>query len=81
MTPHVQPRVLACKAHGIVEGGARGHQSCSSENTVAMRLDNARVHIAGESEIIRVDNQSRQKMLNLMRRNFFGFARKSLNSS
>ena len=78
MAAHVESRIGVRQLYSVVERGSIGHQRRRSQDPVAVRLDDAFVHIGGESEIIRVDEQPSQNIPSLMRRNFFGLARMSL---
>src|SRR5580693_7901628 len=77
MNADIELGILARQFHGVVEGGASGHDGGSSENPVAVSLDDAFVDVASEAEIVGVGNQQSQNIASLMRRNFFGLARKS----
>src|SRR4051794_36964860 len=81
MAADVQGGMLARQAHGIFERISVGHQRSRREDPVRVRVDDAPVHVGGETEVIRIDDQAFQNRASLMRRNFFGFARKSLNNS
>ena len=80
MSADVERRRFACQFHGVLEGGAVRHQRGCRKDAGAVRLDNAAVHVKRETEIVRVNNETSggaQKSPSLMRRNFFGLARKS----
>ena len=72
-------RILARQRDRVIEGGAGGHQRGGGENALAMRVDDAVVDVAREAEIVGVRDQVFQALNkpSLMRRNFFGLARKS----
>ena len=42
----IERRGLARQAHGVVESGAVGHQRGGGEDAVAVRFDDALVHVA-----------------------------------
>jgi len=77
MDTNIELRQLLCALHRVIEGRAVRHQGSRRENPFAMRPHDAFVHIARETEIVRVDDQLFQNSDSLMRRNFFGLERKS----
>src|SRR5258708_7721260 len=74
---NIQFRILARQRHRVVKGGACGHQRSGSEYPVPMGMYDALVDVASEAEIIGVRYEEFQNRPSLMRRNFFGLARKS----
>ena len=83
MCTDIESGRLFRKPNGVVKRVPVGHQGCGGENTIDMRVDNSGIHIACETEIVRIDNEpaQNQKRFNLMDKNFFGLARKSLSNS
>ena len=49
--------IFARQPHRIVKGGSGTHDGGRGENALAMRLDDALVHVTRETEIIGIDNQ------------------------
>src|SRR5215472_12659158 len=78
MAANIESGDLGCTAHSVIEGLAVGHQRGRSEDTAAVRLENALVYVGRESKVIRVDYQLLQNRPSLMRRNFLGLAWMSL---
>ena len=77
---NIQAGVQAGKLNGVLEGCPSRHQSRGREDAVAVRFQDAVVHVGREPEVVGIYDQklrAAQKMPNLMRRNFFGLARKS----
>ena len=61
-------------ADGIVERIPVGHQGSRREYPLAVRFNDAGVHIVCEAEIVSIDDQTlHQNSASLMLRNFFGF--------
>ena len=58
MTSDIQRRGLARQFNGVPERIPVGHQRGRGENTFAVGFDDALVHIARETEIIRVDYET-----------------------
>src|ERR1700719_3363557 len=77
MDADVQLRIFARQRDGVVERRAGRHQCGRGENSLPMRVHNALVDIARKAEVIGVRDEVFQKRPSLMRRNFFGLARKS----
>ncbi len=78
VTSDVERRRGLSQFHRVIESRAVGHQRGGGQNAVAVCLYDALVDVAGEAEVIRVDHQPLQNRPSLIRRNFFGLARKSL---
>ena len=77
MHANVERGVGVGELDSVIEGIAIGHQRGGGEYPAGVGVDNAGVHVAGESEVIGVDNQAFQNSLSWMVRNFLGLARKS----
>lgn len=77
MHANVEGGVGEGELNGVIEGIAIGHKGGGGEDALGVGIDNAGVHIAGESEVIGVDDQAFQNSLSWMVRNFLGLARKS----
>src|SRR5579862_2577087 len=58
MASDVQSRILTRQAHGIVERSPGGHQRGRSQNAFAMRLNDSKVDVASEAEIVGVDDKT-----------------------
>ena len=56
MTPDVEGRCFTREANGILECISVGHEGGGREDPLAMRLNNTRVNVAREAEIIGVDD-------------------------
>ena len=56
MAAHVQLRILLRQTDRVVERRGFGHERRRGQDAVSMRLDDTRVRVAGEAEIIRVDD-------------------------
>ena len=80
VAPHVQRRNTAGKVNGVPESGPHGHERGGRDDAFLVRFQDALIHAAGETEVVRVDDQPPapvQKSPSLMLRNFLGLARKS----
>ena len=77
MSANVERGVGMGELDSVIEGIAIGHESGGGDDPAGVGVDNAGVHVAGESEVIGVDNQAFQNSLSWMVRNFLGLARKS----
>src|SRR5206468_11292621 len=77
MHTDVERRKLLRERDRVVKRRAVRHERCRGKHAAIMCIENACVHARGQTEIVGVDNQQLQKTESLMRRNFFGFARKS----
>ena len=65
------------KFGSVIESIAIGHKRSGGKDAPGMSIDNPGVHIPGEAEVIRIDDQAFQNSLSWMVRNFLGLARKS----
>ena len=77
MNADIQAGTLARQLDRVLESGAGSHQRGGREYTFPARMHDALIDVAREAEVVGVDDQLFQNIESLMRRNFFGFARKS----
>lgn len=56
MTTNIQRGCFKRQANGILKSVAVCHQRCRSQYAFAVRVNNAGIHVAGEAEIVGVNN-------------------------
>jgi hypothetical protein len=57
MAADVECGILTSEPYGVVERGTGRHQSGSGQDAVAMSFNDSLVHVACESEIVRIDDE------------------------
>ena len=77
MNADIQTGILARQLYRVLESSASSHQRGGRKYAFPARMHDTLIDVAREAKVVGVDDQLFQNMASFMRRNFFGFARKS----